>query len=207
VWRGLYEEAAGQPALTGGREYKSADMYFRRLRSLNPEMEPAEIFMLAGEGAAFMIASQLEGGVFGWMHKPPDICMLASQAQSVEWHLRKMRGRGGQSGPSTGSGRTDCQSLDSGIGEEGCEGSDSFRPSTGSGRTGHDSNAEFNEAGREGPDGSTGSVLVKFIEKIREVQDAGQEIDRVYGELRGIENASRGRALQPGGRPLRRKRG
>lgn len=172
MWRGLYEEAAGQPALTGSREYKSAEMYFRRLRSLNPDMEQAEIFMLAGEGAAFMIASQLEGGVFGWMHKPPDICMLAGQAQSVEWHLRRMRRamleRDGNHhpGPPPGRGR---------------------------------------EISSEG-DGAS-PVFVEFIEKIREVQNAGQEIDRVYGELRGIESASRGRAIQPGGRALRRKRG
>ncbi|HVY54839.1 MAG TPA: hypothetical protein VHC46_03695, partial [Thermodesulfobacteriota bacterium] len=161
VWRGLYEEAAGQPALTGGREYKSADLYFRRLRALNPEMEPADVYVLAGEVGAFMIASQLEGGVFGWLHKPPDICMLASQAQSVEWHLRKMRRVISQSGPSTGSARTDRDSLTE-VSEEGA---------------------------------GTGSVFVKFIEKIREVQDAGQQIERVYGELRGIERAARPRAL------------
>jgi hypothetical protein len=58
VFRGLYEEAAGQPALTGGREYKSAETYFRRLRELNPEMEPGEIYELAGEGAAFMMGRE-----------------------------------------------------------------------------------------------------------------------------------------------------
>lgn len=162
VFRGLYEEAAGQPALTGGREYKSAETYFRRLRELNPDMEPGEVYELAGEGAAFMIASQLEGGVFGWMHKPPDICLLASQAQSVEWHLRKMRRAGGvRDGP----GVT--------VTEEG---------------------------------GGT-DVHISFREKLREGRNANEQIERVYGELRGIESASRGRALPAGNRALRRKRG
>jgi len=154
VWRGLYEGAAGQPALTGGREYKSADMYFRRLRELNPEMEPGEVYELAGECAAFMIASQLEGGVFGWMHKPPDICLLASQAQSVEWHLRRIKRSvlGRDCNPHSGS-----------------------PPEMGRGIV-------LDGGSEEGA--GTGSVFVKFIEKIREVQDAGQQIERVYGELR-----------------------
>ena len=162
VFRGLYEEAAGQPALTGGREYKSAETYFRRLRELNPDMEPGEVYELAGEGAAFMIASQLEGGVFGWMHKPPDICLLASQAQSVEWHLRKMRRA---AGVRAGPGVT--------VTEEG---------------------------------GGT-DVHISFREKLREGRNANEQIERVYGELRGIESASRGRALPAGNRALRRKRG
>ncbi len=99
VFRDLYERAAGQPALTGGREYKSAETYFGRLRELNPEMEPGEIYALAGEGAAFMLCSQLEGGIFGWVSKPPDICLLSSQAQSVDWHLRRMRAALRQSDP------------------------------------------------------------------------------------------------------------
>jgi hypothetical protein len=55
-------------------------------------MEPGEIYELAGVGAAFMMGSQMEGGVFGWMHKPPDICLLSSQAQSVEWHCGRCGG-------------------------------------------------------------------------------------------------------------------
>jgi hypothetical protein len=143
VWRGLYEEAAGQPALKGMREYRAAETYFRRLRELNPEMEPGDVYELAGEGAAFMIASQLEGGVFGWMHKPPDICMLASQAQSVEWHLRKMR-RGScvRDGPREG-GAADSAMSDAGI---------------------------------------------SFRERLREGKHANEQIERVYGELRGIES-------------------
>jgi hypothetical protein len=162
VFRGLYEEAAGQPALTGGREYKSAETYFRRLRELNPEMEPGEIYELAGEGAAFMMGSQMEGGVFGWMHKPPDICLLSSQAQSVEWHLRKMRRA---AGVRDGPGGT---------------------------------------AAEEG--GGTG-VRISFIDQLREGQNANEQIERVYGELRGIEHSSRRRALPDGNRALRRKRG
>lgn len=91
VFAGIYEEAAGQPALMGGREFKSAETYFRRLRELNPGMEPERVFERATDGAMFIIASQLEGGVFGWLHKPPDICMLAHQAQSVDYHLRRLQ--------------------------------------------------------------------------------------------------------------------
>jgi hypothetical protein len=131
-------------------------------------MEPAEVYELAGEGAAFMIASQLEGGVFGWIHKPPDICMLASQAQSVEWHLRRIKRsvleRDGNPHP------VPPPEMGRGIVLDG--------------------------ASEEGA--GTGSVFVKFIEKIREVQDAGQQIERVYGELRGIERAARPRALRRG---------
>jgi len=89
VFSALYEEAAGQPVLTGGREYKAAQMYFRRLKELNPSMGPGEIYERASEGAEFMLESQLTGGVFGWMHRPPDICMLSSQAQAADYHLRK----------------------------------------------------------------------------------------------------------------------
>lgn len=162
VFRGLYEEAAGQPALTGGREYKSAETYFRRLRELNPEMEPGEIYELAGEGAAFMMGSQMGGGVFGWMHKPPDICLLSSQAQSVEWHLRKMRRAAGVRDGPEGNGTAE---------------------------------------------GGMTDVRISFRERLREGQNANEQIERVYGELRGIESASRGRALPAGNRALRRKRG
>ena len=247
VFRGLYEEAAGQPALTGGREYKSAETYFRRLRELNPEMEPGEIYELAGEGAAFMMGSQMEGGVFGWMHKPPDICLLSSQAQSVEWHLRKMRRAIPQPGPSTlrqssgqaGSGRTggeSPQTYEMPGGLEGLEGivKHTTCASAGSahqdellnenkvpphpnplprrgegnkslGRADAGSVADSNEGGSKGPYTSAGSA--RFIEKIREGHYASEQIERVYGELRGIESASRGRALPAGNRALRRKRG
>lgn len=183
VWRGLYEEAAGQPALTGGREYKSAETYFRRLRELNPEMEPGEVYGLAGEGAAFMIASQLEGGVFGWMHKPPDICMLASQAQSVEWHLRRMRRDISQSGPSTlrqSSGKAGSQLREDFAGQ--------------AGRTDCDSLTEVSGGGGEGMT----DVQISFRERLREGRDANEQIERVYGELRGIERAVRPRALRRG---------
>jgi len=187
VWRGLYEEAAGQPALTGGREYRAAEMYFRRLRELNPEMEPAEVYGLAGEGAAFMIASQLEGGVFGWMHKPPDICLLASQAQSVEWHLRKIKRsvlkRDGNPHPDPPSPRLPASLSELRRTSRGT----SPPPEMGRGLV-------LDKGSGEGV--GTGSVFVKFIEKIREVQDAGQQIERVYGELRGIENASRGGSFE-----------
>jgi hypothetical protein len=210
VFRGLYEEAVGQPALTGGREYKSAETYFRRLRELNPEMEPVEIYELAGEGAAFMMGSQMEGGVFGWMHKPPDICLLSSQAQSVEWHLRKMRraellsGNSGQvdksppSCPVLGASPLNQMLINSAASSE--ETTDSSlarnRPIKGEG---------INGEVTEESNASAGSA--RFIEKIREGHYASEQIERVYGELRGIESASRGRALPAGNRALRRKRG
>jgi|GEM_PF-1425482 len=186
VFRGLYEEAAGQPALTGGREYKSAETYFRRLRELNPDMEPGEVYELAGEGAAFMIASQLEGGVFGWMHKPPDICVLASQAQSVEWHLRKMRRASGRINDSQGKIQISHAPV----------------------RNDNEMNTVQDMISEDG-DTDHGSVNVRLslIEKIREGHYASEQIERVYGELRGIESASRGRALPAGNRALRRKRG
>lgn len=88
IFSEMYEEASGQPVLTGGREYKSAVTYFSRLRQLNPELDPKAIFVRATEGARYILDSQLRGGVFGWLHKPPDICMLANQAQSVDYQLR-----------------------------------------------------------------------------------------------------------------------
>lgn len=88
IFSEMYEEASRQPVLTGGREYKSAETYFRRLSQLNPELSAEDIFRRATEGARFMLDSQLSGGVFGWLHKPPDICMLANQAQAVDYQLR-----------------------------------------------------------------------------------------------------------------------
>ena len=88
VFSEMYEEASGQPVLTGGREYKSAETYFRRLKELNPPLSDEAVYMRATEGARFMLDSQLRGGVFGWLHKPPDICMLANQAQAVDYQLR-----------------------------------------------------------------------------------------------------------------------
>jgi hypothetical protein len=228
VWRGLYEEAAGQPALTGMREYRAAETYFARLRELNPEMEPGEVYELAGECAAFMIASQLEGGVFGWMHKPPDICLLASQAQSVEWHLRKMR-RGtllsGSSGevdisppsypfsemsqpngvlinsPASSEEATDSSLArnrpikgegidDSGEGEEGSysgTGSVPYHPSTGAGRA--DTASPAGSGGR-GTKKSYTCADSALRERLREGRHANEQIERVYGELRGIERAA-----------------
>ena len=66
---------------------------------------------------------------------------------------------------------------------------------------------------RDGPgvtvteEGGGTDVHINFIDKLREGQNANEQIERVYGELRGIESASRGRALPAGNRALRRKRG
>jgi hypothetical protein len=171
------------------REYRAAEMYFMRLRELNPEMEPGEVYELAGEGAAFMIASQLEGGVFGWMHKPPDICLLASQAQSVEWHLRKMR-RGAElqrdddPHPDPPSPRLRGTSPPPEMGREiilDC--ADTASPA---------------DSGGRGTKKSYISAESALREKLREGRDANEQIERVYGELRGIERASHGRALRRG---------
>ena len=89
VFSDIYRSASGQPVLTGSREYRAARTYFSRLRELNPLLGPEEIYERATHGACFMLESQLRGGVFGWMHCPSDICMLSSQAQAVDYHLRK----------------------------------------------------------------------------------------------------------------------
>lgn len=89
VFSEIYKEASGQPVLTGGREYGAARTYFSRLRELNPLLGAEEIYERASDGARFMLESQLRGGVFGWMHCLPDICMLSGQAQAVDYHLRK----------------------------------------------------------------------------------------------------------------------
>ncbi|GJM14824.1 MAG: hypothetical protein DHS20C13_01510 [Thermodesulfobacteriota bacterium] len=88
VFSEMYEEASGQPVLTGGREFKSAETYFSRLRQLNPELTVEALFVRATEGARYILDSQIRGGVFGWLHKPPDICMLANQTQAVDYQLR-----------------------------------------------------------------------------------------------------------------------
>lgn len=89
-----------------------------------------------------VILQERELGIFGWVSRPPHLCLLSSQAQSVDWHLRKMRGdaavRDGPGGLSAEAG----------------------------GRT---------------------SMRLSFIEKLRVVNHAGEQIDRVYGELRGID--------------------
>jgi len=89
VFSEIYRGASGQPVLTGGREYGAARTYFSRLKELNPMLGAEGIYERATHGACFMLESQLRGGVFGWMHCPPDICMLSSQAQAVDYHLRK----------------------------------------------------------------------------------------------------------------------
>lgn len=88
VFSEMYEEASGQPVLNGGREYRSAVTYFSRLSQLNPDLDAEALFVRATEGARYILDSQLRGGVFGWLHKPPDICMLANQAQAVDYQLR-----------------------------------------------------------------------------------------------------------------------
>ena len=53
VFSEMYEEASGQPVLTGGREYKSAEIYFGRLRQLNPDLLAEALFIKATEGALY----------------------------------------------------------------------------------------------------------------------------------------------------------
>lgn len=88
VFSEMYQEVSGQPVLNGGREYRSAVTYFSRLGQLNPDLDAEALFVRATEGARYILDSQLRGGVFGWLHKPPDICMLANQAQAVDYQLR-----------------------------------------------------------------------------------------------------------------------
>ena len=141
VFSEMYEKASGQPVLTGGREYKSAETYLRRLGQLNPTLSAEALFIRATEGARFMLDSQLRGGVFGWLHKPPDICMLANQAQAVDYQLRAIEKVYGKSGE--------------GLDKQG------------------------NEYG----------VKLSFTRKDKEEEDASEQIERVYDELRGIERA------------------
>jgi DNA-binding MarR family transcriptional regulator len=141
VFSEMYEEASGQPVLTGGREYKSAETYFRRLGQLNSGLSAEALFIRATEGARFMLDSQLRGGVFGWLHKPPDICMLANQAQAVDYQLR--------------------------IIEKVYGGSDEGLDKQGNGY----------------------GVKLLFTKKDKEEENASEQIERVYGELRGIERA------------------
>lgn len=139
VFSEMYEEASGQPVLTGGREYKSAETYFVRLQQLNPGLSAEALFIRATEGARFMLDSQLRGGVFGWLHKPPDICMLANQTQAVDYQLRTIEKIYGKS-------------------DEGLD-----KQSNGYG------------------------VKLSFTRKDKEKENASEQIERVYGELRGIE--------------------
>ncbi len=139
VFSEMYEEASGQPVLTGGREYKSAETYFRRLGQLNPELVTEDIYMRATEGARYIIDSQLRGGVFGWLHKPPDICMLANQTQAVDYQLRCIERVYGQ--PPTLKNWED----------DGCK------------------------------------VEILFTKKDKEKENASEQIERVYSELKEIE--------------------
>jgi len=139
VFSEMYEEASGQPVLTGGREFKSAETYFSRLQQLNPGLLGEALYMRATEGARFMLDSQLRGGVFGWLHKPPEICMLANQAQAVDYQLRtieKVYGEGGE---------------------------------------------DLDKQGNEY------DVGLSFTRKDKEEENASEQIERIYDELRGIE--------------------
>lgn len=148
VFSEMYEETSGQPVLTGGREYKSAETYFRRLTQLNPELSSEVIFKRATEGARFMLDSQLSGGVFGWLHKPPDICILANQTQAVDYHLR-------------------C--IERIYGEE-----------------------EYKK------ENDCHNVEVLFSKKDKEKENASEQIERMYTELREIEQRDLQRDFQEG---------
>lgn len=139
VFSEMYEEASGQPVLTGGREYKSAVTYFSRIKQLNPDLSAEAIFVKATEGARYILDSQLRGGVFGWLHKPPDICMLANQTQAVDYQLR-------------------C--IEKIYGEE---------------------EKQINEES----DGC--NVKVLFAKKDKEKENASERIERVFEELRDLE--------------------
>ena len=156
VFTRMYETAASQPVLRGAREYRAAVAYFVRLAALNPGLGSEGIFERATAGAELMIRSQMEGGVFGWMHKPPDICVLSGQAQSVDYHLRLRESEGG------GGGRGD------------------------------------GGAGNSAGAGDVGESALRHIERIEEASNEREQYARVFGELRGIEDASRRRAASHG---------
>ena len=149
VFARMYETAAGQPVLKGGREYRAAAAYFVRLSALNPGLGSERLFERATAGAELMIRSQMEGGVFGWMHKPPDICVLSGQAQSVDYHLRLRESESGGARGSAGGGDVKESAL-------------------------------------------------RHIERIEEASNEREQYARVFGELRGIEHASRRRAAARG---------
>ncbi len=157
VFARMYETAAGQPVLRGAREYRAAVAYFVRLAALNPGLGSGDVFERATAGAELMIRSQMEGGVFGWMHKPPDICVLSGQAQSVDYHLRLRETEGG------GGGRANGGARDSSAGA-----------------------------------GDVGESALRHIERIEEASNEREQYARVFGELRGIEDASRRRAASRG---------
>lgn len=158
VFSRMYETAAGQPVLKGVREYKAALAYFVRLSALNPALGSEGVFERATAGAELMIRSQMEGGVFGWMHKPPDICVLSGQAQSVDYHLRMRESEGGGGGRASGGGQGGADSV-----------------------------------------GDPGECALRHIERIEEASNEREQYARVFGELRGIEDASRRRAAPGGG--------
>ena len=139
IFSEMYEEACVQPVLTGGREYRSAVTYFRRHRRLNHKLSAEAVFVRATEGARYMLDSQLRGGAFGWLHKPPDICMLANQAQAVDYQLR-------------------C--IEKIYGEE-------------------------QQHIKDESDGS--NVKVLFTKKNKEKENGSEQIERVFEELREIE--------------------
>jgi len=157
VFARMYETAAGQPVLRGAREYRAAVAYFVRLAALNPGLGSEGVFERATAGAELMIRSQMEGGVFGWMHKPPDICVLSGQAQSVDYHLRLRESEGGGGGRASGGARE-------------------------------------SSAGA----GDAGESALRHIERIEEASNEREQYARVFGELRGIEDASRRRAASRG---------
>ncbi|MGB3728059.1 MAG: hypothetical protein WBA70_02250 [Thermodesulfobacteriota bacterium] len=150
VFSEMYEEASGQPVLTGGREYKSAVTYFSRFKQLNPELGAEAIFVRATEGARYILDSQLRGGAFGWLHKPPDICMLANQAQAVDYQLR-------------------C--IEKIYGEE-------------------------QQHIKEESNGS--NIKVLFTKKNKEKENGSEQIERVFEELREIEQRDVRRDFQEG---------
>ena len=150
VFSDMYEEVSSQPVLTGGREYKSAETYFRRLAQLNPELSAENIFRRATEGARFMLDSQQTGGVFGWLHKPPDICMLANQAQAVDYQLRCIERVYGNN-KEYGDEENDCNNVE-----------------------------------------------ILFSKKDKEKENATEQIERVYTELKEIEQRDLQRDLPEG---------
>ena len=155
----------------GGGEYKSAETYFGRLRVLNPEDGARGDLRARGAKARRSCSARSSKAVSsGWgVSKPPDMCSPSSQAGAV-----------GRLAPPEDARCALRQS----------------EPSTGSGRTGDTSSADASGVDPEGSNMGADSARLSFIERLREGHYANEQIERVYGELRGIESASRGRAFR-----------
>lgn len=83
----LYEQYAGQAVVFGGKEFGCAKNFFDRLRQLNPDISPEDLYWRASDGAAYVFDSWKHGGEFAWSPHPPDIGFMVSQVQKINYSL------------------------------------------------------------------------------------------------------------------------